>query len=147
MFFSSWNWMKTWETPSAETERSSSMPAMVLTARSILSVISVSTSSGAAPGSRVVTVTMGKSTLREAVDAELEVGEDADDHQREDEHRGEDRALDADLGEPLHGYLPPAARSATGTPSPSVVGALVTTRSPALSPRRTSTCPSTARPS
>ncbi len=39
------------------------MPAMVLTARSILSVISVSISSGAAPDCRVVTVMIGKSTL------------------------------------------------------------------------------------
>ena len=53
----------TCETPSDEIERSSSMPLMVLTASSILSVISVSTSSGAAPGSRVVTTTVGKSTF------------------------------------------------------------------------------------
>jgi hypothetical protein len=53
---------KTSETPSDEVERSSSMPLMVLTASSILSVISVSTSCGAAPGSRVVTVMVGNST-------------------------------------------------------------------------------------
>ena len=39
------------------------MPLVVLTASSILSVISVSTSSGAEPVSRVVTVMMGKSIL------------------------------------------------------------------------------------
>ena len=39
------------------------MPLIVLTASSILSVISVSTSSGAAPGRRVVTTTVGKSTF------------------------------------------------------------------------------------
>ena len=55
--------MMTCETPSDEVERSSSMPLMVLTASSILSVISVSISSGAAPGSRVVTTTVGKSTF------------------------------------------------------------------------------------
>ena len=55
--------MMTCETPSDEFERSSSMPLMVLTASSILSLISVSTSSGAAPGRRVVTTTVGKSTL------------------------------------------------------------------------------------
>src|SRR5262245_25175247 len=38
------------------------MPLMVLTASSTLSVTSVSTCSGAAPGRRVVTVTVGKST-------------------------------------------------------------------------------------
>ena len=55
--------MMTCETPSDEFERSSSMPLIVLTASSILSVTSVSTSSGAAPGSRVVTTTVGKSTF------------------------------------------------------------------------------------
>src|SRR6185295_16522292 len=61
--FSSRKAMMTVETPSDEVERSSSMPLMVLTASSILSEISVSTSSGAAPGRRVVTTTVGKSTL------------------------------------------------------------------------------------
>src|SRR5262245_47849104 len=61
--FSSRNEMMTCETPSDEFDRSSSMPLMVLTPSSILSVISVSTSSGAAPGSRVVTTTVGKSTF------------------------------------------------------------------------------------
>ena len=55
--------MMTCETPSDEFDRSSSMLLIVLTASSILSVISVSTSSGAAPGSLVVTTTVGKSTL------------------------------------------------------------------------------------
>ncbi len=53
----------TCETPSVEIERSSSMPLMVLTASSILSDTSVSTSSGAAPGSAVTTCTIGRSTL------------------------------------------------------------------------------------
>ena len=39
------------------------MPLIVLTASSILSVISVSICSGAAPGCTVVTSTVGKSTL------------------------------------------------------------------------------------
>ena len=55
--------MITCETPSDELERSSSIALIVFTASSILSVISVSTSSGAAPGSRVVTTTVGKSTF------------------------------------------------------------------------------------
>ena len=59
--FSSRNWIITCDTPSDEAERSSSMPLIVLTAPSILSVISVSTSSGEAPGSRVMTMTAGKS--------------------------------------------------------------------------------------
>ncbi len=61
--FSSRNATMTCETPSDEFDRSSSMPLMVLTASSILSVTSVSTSSGAAPGRRVVTTTVGKSTF------------------------------------------------------------------------------------
>src|SRR5688572_15226757 len=61
--FSSRNETMTVETPSDDVERSSSMPLIVLTASSILSEISVSTSSGAAPGSRVVTTTVGKSTF------------------------------------------------------------------------------------
>src|SRR5687767_11107696 len=62
-FFSSRNEMMTVETPSDDVERSSSIPLIVLTASSILSEISVSTSSGAAPGSLVVTTTVGKSTF------------------------------------------------------------------------------------
>src|SRR5262245_39462629 len=53
----------TCEIPSDETERRSSMPLIVLTASSILSVISVSICSGAAPGWTVVTMTVGKSTF------------------------------------------------------------------------------------
>ena len=55
--------MMTSETPWLEVERSSSMPLMVLTAPSILSVSSVSISSGAAPFSVVVTTMAGKSIL------------------------------------------------------------------------------------
>src|SRR5947207_14291591 len=51
------------DTPSEEVDRSSSMPLIVLTASSILSVISVSICSGAAPGWTVVTSTVGKSTF------------------------------------------------------------------------------------
>ena len=53
--------MMTCETPSDDTERSSSMPLIVLTASSILSVISVSICSGAAPGWTVVMSTVGRS--------------------------------------------------------------------------------------
>ena len=62
-FFSSSNEMTTWETPSEEIEISWSMPLIVLTASSILSVTSVSISSGAAPTSTVLTVTNGRSIL------------------------------------------------------------------------------------
>jgi hypothetical protein len=54
---------KTWDTPSLEIERNSSMPLMVLTASSILELTSVSISFGAAPGSSVITLTVGKSTF------------------------------------------------------------------------------------
>src|SRR5215472_4345033 len=53
----------TCETPSDEDERSSSMPLMVLTASSILSVTSVSICSGAAPGWTVVMRIVGRSIL------------------------------------------------------------------------------------
>jgi len=53
----------TTETFSDENDVSSLMPLIVLTASSILSVSSVSISSGAAPGSTVVTMTNGNSTL------------------------------------------------------------------------------------
>ena len=49
------------ETPSEEVDRSSSIPLIVLTASSILSVISVSICSGAAPGCTVVTTIIGRS--------------------------------------------------------------------------------------
>jgi predicted GH43/DUF377 family glycosyl hydrolase len=49
------------DTPSDETERSVSRPEMVFTTSSILSETSLSISCGAAPGSVVVTTTMGKS--------------------------------------------------------------------------------------
>ena len=52
---------KTCEMPCDEIDRNSSMPLIVFTASSILSVISVSTSSEAEPVSRVVTVMRGKS--------------------------------------------------------------------------------------
>ena len=93
----------TCETPSDETERSSSIPLMVLTASSILSVISVSICSGAAPGCTVVIDHRREVDLREAVDAEPREREDADDGQREDQHRREDRTADGQGGKPLHG--------------------------------------------
>ena len=61
--FSRRNEITTMETPSEEVDRSSSIPLIVLTASSILSEISVSTSPGAAPGSLVVTTMVGKSTF------------------------------------------------------------------------------------
>jgi hypothetical protein len=54
---------KTCDCPSMELERSSSRPAMVLTASSMALVIWLSISSGAAPGRRVVMVMVGRSTL------------------------------------------------------------------------------------
>ena len=53
--------MKTCETPSTDVERNSSMPLIVLTAASTLSVTSVSISRGLAPWLTTVTVIVGKS--------------------------------------------------------------------------------------
>ena len=93
----------TCETPSVEIERSSSMPLMVLIASSILSESSVSISSGAAPGSSVIDGDDRQVDVGEAVDVELLVADDADDDDEQDQHGREDRAADADTGEPLHG--------------------------------------------
>ncbi len=62
-FFSRVNWICTSDTFSEEVEINWSMPLMVLTASSILSVTSVSISSGAAPGRTVVMTTKGNSTF------------------------------------------------------------------------------------
>ena len=51
------------DTPSDEVDRSSSMPLIVFTACSILSVTSVSICSGAAPGCTVVIRIVGMSTF------------------------------------------------------------------------------------
>src|SRR6478736_623602 len=61
--FSRRNATTTCDTPSDEFDDRTSMPLMVFTASSILSVTSVSTCSGAAPGSRVVIATEGMSTF------------------------------------------------------------------------------------
>ena len=61
-FFDSSKEIVTRERPSVEGERSSSMPATVLTADSMRSVTSVSMFSGVAPGFVVVTATTGVST-------------------------------------------------------------------------------------
>src|SRR5687768_9309365 len=61
--FSRLNEIMTTDTFSEENDVSSLMPLIVLTASSILSVSSVSISSGAAPGSTVVTMTNGNSTF------------------------------------------------------------------------------------
>ena len=84
--------------PSEEVERTSSIWLMVLTASSTFLVISVSISSGDAPGSETVTCTVGISTFGKQIDAEAEIGEDADHHERQNQHGGEDRAADAELG-------------------------------------------------
>ncbi len=108
-FFSSRNVTMTCDTPSDETERSSSMPLMVLTASSILSLISVSTCSGAAPGSRVVIDDRRQIDLGEPVDAQTEEGEAADDRERQNQDGREDGTLDAECREPLHGKVPSTA--------------------------------------
>ena len=62
-FLESRNWTVTIETPSWVVDRSSSMPETVLMMSSIGLVTVVSISSTLAPGSTVVTVQTGKSTL------------------------------------------------------------------------------------
>ena len=55
--------------------------------------------------------TEGRSIGGKAIDAQPHVAGRADDDQAQDEHRGEDRTLDADRGEFLHGAIPAACRS------------------------------------
>ena len=94
--------MKTCETPSTEVERSSSMPLMVLTAASTLSVISVSISRGLAPGLTTVTVIVGRSIFGKR-STPSDMNEKTPDHrQRQNQHRREDRAADANFSELLH---------------------------------------------
>ena len=98
----------TCETPSDEIERSSSMPLMVLTASSILSVISVSICSGAAPGcTRRDRRSSGSRPSGKRSTPSCVNENDADDGQREDEDGREDRALDAERGKPLHEITSP----------------------------------------
>ena len=97
-FFESRNCTVTIETPSIVVDRSSSMPETVLMMSSIGLVTEVSISSTLAPGSTVVTVQTGKSTFGKQVDAELAVRHQAQHDRDRDEHPGEDRPLDADVG-------------------------------------------------
>ena len=80
--FSRTNWTKTCETPSIEVERSSSIPLIVLTASSTLSVISVSTSCGEAPGFTTVTVIVGKSIFGNRSTPERQKRERSHHHER-----------------------------------------------------------------
>ena len=95
----------TCDTPSDEVDRSSSMPLIVLTASSILSVTSVSICSGAAPGCTVVTSDGREVDLRESIDAQLKERKRADDGQRQDQDRREDRTTHAERSKPLHENL------------------------------------------
>ena len=72
----------------------------------------VVTSSGVAPGRRIVDVDGGGVGAREEVDAEVAEREDPQDHQEADEHHREDGAPDAELGK-THGYF----AASTGEPS------------------------------
>ncbi len=89
--------MKTCETPSTEVERSSSMPLMVLTAASTLSVTSVSISRGLAPGLTTVTVMVGRSIFGKRSTPSVDDREDAHHRQRQNQHRREHGPPDANL--------------------------------------------------
>ena len=82
--------MVTLERPCDELERISSMPGTVLTAPSMMSVISVSISCGAAPWIGRLHVDGRDVDFREAVHAEREEGEPADDRQQQDDDGRED---------------------------------------------------------
>ena len=88
--------------PALTLARSWSMPAMPLSAFSIGMMTAEVISSGAAPGSRSETLTVAGSALRKQIDAEIAEREDAQHHERHDQHRGEDRPADAEFRQ--HGY-------------------------------------------
>ena len=94
--FSSTKVTNTWETPSAESDRSSSMPLTVLTASSMRRVTcGLDLFRGRAPqrgGDR----DDREFDLGEQVDAQLAVGVEAHYDQRQDEHGGEDGPADAE---------------------------------------------------
>ena len=96
------------------------MPLIVLTASSILSVISLSTCSGAAPGSRVVTVMVGMSTFGIRSTPSWPKANAPTTDERQDEDRGEDRTANAEFSEPLHGSTYDRMRA--DDPRPSATG-------------------------
>ena len=80
-------------------------PAMPLNASSIGRVISASTASGAAPGYSTLTKTTGGEMSGSRSTRSCAVGKDAEHAQRGHHHRGEDRVVDRDAGDP-HGGVP-----------------------------------------
>ena len=144
------NSMNIWLWPSREFERISLTPETVLTASSIGLVTSVSTASGAAPGYGVWMRDERQGDVGHLLDAQPVVREEAEHRDADHHHRGEDRVVDGDAGDPHGGRLlgrrrQPAAcvgRTSAPTPAPMrrrATGALTT---PA---RRPSGCRS-ARP-
>ena len=101
-------------------ERSSSSPLMVLTTSSMGLVIWLSISSGEAPGSRVVMVMVGRSTLGKMSTPSWTKEARPEHHQGGDEHGGEDGPADEDLEE-AHRRVGGAAGCVR--PSTSVTGA------------------------
>ena len=87
-------------------ERSSWMPSIVLTTSSIGWETWDSISAGEAPGRRVLTRTVGRSTDGKRSTSRFRVARRPDHHQRQHDHRREDRPADADFGELLHESLP-----------------------------------------
>ena len=84
--------------PSEEVDRNSSMPLIVLTASSILSVICISMSSGAEPGCAGRDRNDREIDLGKAIQPELQVAENAEHHQHQDQHGGEDGTANAKGG-------------------------------------------------
>ena len=148
------------ETPSDDTDRSSSMPLMVLTASSILSEISVSICSGDAPGWTVVTTTVGKSTFGKR-STPRRVKENApttvSDRMRTVAKTGRRTEIAAShcMGTPTQAsdfrtdgeHRRGTVHSETATPSASCATFFVATRSPAMTPLVISIRPPTVWPS
>src|SRR4029077_4337440 len=77
------------------------------------------------------------------IDAQTKVAGRADHHQRQDNHRGENRPTDADLCKLLHqlititGWPPTRFPGCTMTPLPTAIPSVISTRSPNRRPVRT----------
>ena len=80
-------------------------PRRVLSSSSRMSVTADSTTCGFAPGSAVLTETMGGSTSGNSRTGELGVADDAEQHERQAQHAGEHRAADGEVRK-LHGSVP-----------------------------------------
>ena len=115
-FTSRLNSTMTDDSPSREIELTCFTPAIGFTASSIFLLTSRSTVSGDAPGYSVMIDSTGISTSGIMSIGRRPDREDAERHQREHHHGGDDRPLDGQVRE-KHGYAPSPLVTTTRSPS------------------------------